>query len=517
MENKQVKDENKSLSQTAFIGASAKTVQRYGSAVKEHLVSYNGIDNETGTILTKSLKSISESNVHPDYVSQNLKQQSGFSAEVKESARSNAERIINGDATRKVRADDLGRVNDQLCDFYEIDGSGLIIDGSGTQMKFVGNNPSEAFDKFLSSKYDKYFDNNIGMEVPSDYYEPMCIEADRRLEDLREQLNYQKGKGNTTQIDSIEKKIAKVKKVKGSLQKSSVSSKDAMFARLHPGLSAAKDIVSVSNRAAIQGAEMGAMIGGGVSIIQNFVSVCKGEISTDEAAVNVAKQTAVSAASGYGITFASTALKGAMQNSTSLVIRELSKTNLPTAVVTVVTTTCTSLGLYFAGEISGTECFERIGRDGFGMISSAAFSALGSGAAAVLGSSTAASMMGGILGGVVGYAAAAFCYNVILTNTKNAKIAHEERLRIEKMCEEHIQLLREYRKEVEEKTERYMVSYMTVFDSSFDGIKKALDLGDIDGFILNANRITESLGGTSQFSNMAEFDQLMNSKTTFKL
>lgn len=511
-------EESKRLSKSAFIGASSETINRYGSAAKEHFVSYSGMDNESGKVLTKGLKSISESNVHSDYIPQNLKQQAGFSAEVKEAARSNAERIINGDNVRKIRADDLGRVNDQLCDFYEVDSSGRIINGSGTQMKFVGSNPSEAFDKFLSSKYDKYFDNNVGMEVPSDYYEPMCLEADIRLKKLREQLKYCKENGNTVQIQNLKNKIAKVEKVKGSLRKSSVSSKDAMFARVHPGLSAAKDIVNVSNRAGLEGAGMGAMIGGGISIIQNFVSVTNGELSADEAASNVIKQTAVSAASGYGTAFAGTALKGAMQNSASAVIRNLASTNLPAAVVTVVGNTCKSLGLYFSGEISGAECFERMGKDGFSALSGAAFSAIGSGAAvAVLGNSAAASMLGGLFGGVVGYAAAAFCYNILLESTKKAEFAHEERLRIEKMCDENIKLIRTYRKEVEEKTECYMKSYMQVFDSSFNGIKLALNLGDIDGFILNVNKITHALGGETRFNSMEEFDRLMNSKSAFKL
>ena len=52
-------EESKRLSKSAFIGASDETIQRYGSAAKEHFVSYSGIDNESGKVLTKGLKSIS--------------------------------------------------------------------------------------------------------------------------------------------------------------------------------------------------------------------------------------------------------------------------------------------------------------------------------------------------------------------------------------------------------------------------------------------------------------------------
>ena len=71
-------------------GAATETVQRYGSAIKEHFVAYSGIDNESGEQLKKGLKQISESKLNPEYIKQNLKQQAGFSAENKYAARENA-------------------------------------------------------------------------------------------------------------------------------------------------------------------------------------------------------------------------------------------------------------------------------------------------------------------------------------------------------------------------------------------------------------------------------------------
>ena len=40
-------------------GAQAETIQRYGSAVKEHAVAYTGVDREFGKELAKGLKDIS--------------------------------------------------------------------------------------------------------------------------------------------------------------------------------------------------------------------------------------------------------------------------------------------------------------------------------------------------------------------------------------------------------------------------------------------------------------------------
>ena len=46
-------------------GAAAETVQRYGEAAKQHYVSYSGVDNETGTVLKKSLKQIADEKINP--------------------------------------------------------------------------------------------------------------------------------------------------------------------------------------------------------------------------------------------------------------------------------------------------------------------------------------------------------------------------------------------------------------------------------------------------------------------
>ena len=108
------------LENAAITGAAAETVRRYGSAVKEHLVAYSGMDNEAGVKLTRGLKSVSESKINPDFAENNIKQQAGFSAEIKSAARGNAENIINKKPARIRRTDDLGSVNDQIRDLVEV-------------------------------------------------------------------------------------------------------------------------------------------------------------------------------------------------------------------------------------------------------------------------------------------------------------------------------------------------------------------------------------------------------------
>ena len=100
------KEQENKLRNAVIAGSANEIVQRYGSAGKEHIVSYLGNDNERGKVLTKSLKGISKSKTNVEFYGANIKQQAGFSAEVKVTARRNAEQIINRSPNRTIRTDD---------------------------------------------------------------------------------------------------------------------------------------------------------------------------------------------------------------------------------------------------------------------------------------------------------------------------------------------------------------------------------------------------------------------------
>ena len=400
------KQKEKNIVNSGIAGGAAETVQRYGSAVKEHVVAYSGKDNENNITLNRSLKSISKQKVNPEYKSQNLKQQAGFSAEVKETANSNAESIINGKTSRKIRSDDLGKVNDPLYDHFELDASGNIISGSGSQMKFVGSDAKEALKKLTSKKFEKYIDNDVKIEVPSDYYQDILTEADNKITDLQKQLDKQIDLGNTNKAKNIQKKIDDCKKLKKNLKKSSVSNDEAMEARLNPELSTAKSITNVSHRAGIDTAKNSTLIGGSVSIVQNLVAVVKGDVEVEDAAKNVAYDTGTAAVTGYATGFAGSFIKGTMQNASSNTVQTLSKTNLPATVVAVGISAFKTMKRYFGGEISGLECFEELGEQGTGMVSSSLFAAIGN--------SIPGLVAGGLIGGMLGYAVASASYRTLM-------------------------------------------------------------------------------------------------------
>lgn len=500
-------------------GAAAETVQRYGSAAKEHYVSYSGVDNETGYILKKGLKKIADQKINPDYKFQNIHQQAGFSAEVKDVARTNAEKIIKGSSTRKIRTDDIGRVNDPLYDTVSVDSNGNVINGTGAQMKFLGASQKDplgkkdairALKKLQGKKFEKYLNNDIRIDVPSNQYNRMIQEANNQINDLQKQLENQQKAGNIEKVQNLQENIDKLEKIKGKLRKSSLTSEEAVFARIHPKMSAAMDIAKISCEAGLKTGGFSAVIGGSVSIVKNLVAVYKGKTELNDATVNVAKDTLINGFGGFATGFTGTAIKGAMQNSKSQYVQTLSKTNVAGTIVTMSVSAAGTMKRYFDGEIDEIECMEMLGEEGTGMIASAMFSVIGQAVIPI-------PVVGGLIGGMLGYAISSASYGVLMQALREEKYTYEQRIEIEKVCKEHIKLIQEYKEDIEKIINEYLTESMEIFNDSFRNMKNALAIDDVDWFIESANTVTEKFGGKASFSSFEEFDSRLLKGDTFKL
>lgn len=517
-------EKRKTLENAALTGAAAEVVQRYGSANKEHLVAYGGVDNETGQVLSKSLESISKSKINPEYRDNNIKQQAGFSAEVRSNSRKNAENIINNRDERNTRTDDIerqqygkkeiGGKNDQLYDHVEIDANGKPIPETAVQLKFVGKGGEDTLNKLVSKDFDKYFENDVPIEVPSDYYDGIRKAAGEKAEEIQKQIEHLKNNQTENQavIESKQKQLKKLENIRDgkSIHKSNVSSKEAEFARLHPKLATVQDIAKTSHRAGMEAAKSGVVIAGSVTIIKNLVAVIKGEKEADDAIVDVIKDTGSAAAVSYATGAAGSVLKSVMQNAKSDIARFLSRSNLPAVIVTATLETGKTLSKYFKGEIDGVECLTELGEKGTGMVASALFATIGQIVIPI-------PVVGGLIGGMLGYALSSACYGQLVAALREAKAAHENRVRIEAECAEAVKMIRQYRAEMEAAISAYLADYTGVFQAAFDDIKTALHLGDVDGFIAGANSITRKLGGKPQFEDLAEFGVFMQSGEPLKL
>ena len=371
-------ENNNTLDHKVLEGAATEVVARYGSAVKEHYIAYSGTNNELGEILKKGLESISQSHVNEDFKEQNIKQQAGFSAEVKSVARNNADNIVNGKSERYIRTDDMGSVNDQIYDIKVLGADGKELPGLGAQMKFVGNSPNDLLSKLRSNKYHKYLDADAKLAIADDDYNFLMGKSgiDKEIVKLKDQLRSAEKRGDVKIAAEKKAQIEDCEKIKKNLRKSGLTRKEAVDARNHPLRSTAEDVGKLAHQAGVKQAEIGAAVSGSISIVRNVVACIKGEKVPDDAALAVAKDIGTGTAFSYATAFSGTVIKGAMQNASSVYVQSLSKTNLASGLVSTTMGIGKTMRRYIKGELTGAQCIEDLGEQGVGEIGAAMYAAI---------------------------------------------------------------------------------------------------------------------------------------------
>ncbi len=513
------KEQQRTMQNVGVAGAQAEVVQRYGSAVKEHLVAYTGTDQETGQVLKKGLESIAKEKISETQPYQSIKAQAGYAAEVKTVARENADKIIASDKARVSRTDDLpkdltsssgqsvGGVNNQLYDIITVGEDGSYIEGTARQLKYVGKDASECCDRLLQKKFDKYRDADASIEVPKDFYDGVTAELDKRIDNLNEQIRQAEAQGKPELAQQRRTQLEQVKKTRENLKQGKLTSDEAIEARLHPKLSTAKDITRISHRAGVEAAKTGAVIGGGMSFIRNSVAVLKGDETPEDAVLTVAGDTVSAAGLSYATGFMGSAIKGGMQNAESIYLRGLSHTALPAMIATSVLETSKTLYRFADGKIDGVQCLNELGEKGTGIVASTAGAAVGQILIPI-------PIVGGLVGSMCGYALSSMYYNTLTSALNEAKLAHEERLRVEAECEAAIAAIREYRLEMELAIRNYFTGYICAFDRAFSQMQEAFNTGNVDLLVEGANSITETLGREALFHTAGELDALMAGEDT---
>ena len=503
-----------SLSGMAISGASIDTVVRYGTAVKEHLSAYSGIDNDLGREWNRGLKDFSEykissdPNVDPKRYYTELKAKAGYTAEVKEVARSRAEEAILGKKPTTVRTDDLpGHVNDPLYDITsEVDSAGNPIPGGSVQMKFRGKTPSECLDILSGSDCRKYVENDCKLMVPKDFYDGVKERLADKISCVKKQIERLEAGGNTEALARRKAELAKLETIDKNLVKSKVTNAEAVEGYLNPKTSTAKDVLNVSHRAGMAQLKMGAAIGGGMSLVRNLVDVFRGKKRVGDAVKSVAIDTSAAAAGSYGVAFTGAVIKGMSQNASSSYVRMLAKSSLPAYIATATFEIGKTMTQFLRGKIDGVQCIEELGVKGYCMTTSAMYAAIGQVAIPI-------PVLGAMAGSMLGYFIGSTSYKELKDCLKMAKLAREERIRMERECENAIALIKECRTELQASIDKYLKDETRFFDVAFNAIKECLEIGDVDGYIAGTNEMIRRLGGTPQYSNKAEFDALMADPT----
>jgi hypothetical protein len=362
----------------------------------------------------------------------------------------------------------------------------------------------------VNEDWDKYRKADIPLEIPSDYFEGVKKELTERASKVKNEIDVAIKKGNTVLVTEKKAELERIEKTNINLRKGKLTKQQAIDARLHPNLTTAKHIANISNEAGLEAAKNSIVIGGGISFIRNTIAVFKGDKEPEEAVDDIAKDAASAAALGYGTGFVGAALKGNMQNHTSKFVRSLSKTNFPGIVITTVFETGKTLSRFAGGELDGTGCLTELGEKGTGMLASGLGATVGQVIIPI-------PVVGGFIGGMIGYAMSSTYYNNLVTVLNEANLAHDERLRIQKECQAAIELIKEYRMEMENVINNYLQEHNKVFNEAIIDMEIAYNTSDADGFINGANKIIKQLNGEPLFENMREFNQKVESSTVFSI
>lgn len=430
------------ITDATIVGSTSEESALHASANREHFSAFD------------RLEEISKRKINPNYTKQNINQQAGYSAEIKEQAHVNANNILAGKRERIVQYDELSSgqkaqvknlypnyatpsKNHEIVDYVSVDEKGNVIPGTLTQSKFVGRNGEECFKKLLSKDYEKYWKNGVKMKIARNHYGDFQRAVNTRIKSLESQIAKQKGLGNFQKAAHLEEKLQKCKTIKVHTRPASATKAEAIEARLNPNLSTAKGVTRVSHQAGMNAAQTGALIGGGVSLMTN-VYEC---VANGKDPMKAIKHTAIATLKGgvlsYGSAFASSSLGGLMQSSANKVIQSLGKGSLPAMIVGACVANATVLTRYLSGKIDKTELLKQLGKANTTLVSSGVMAVAGQALIPI-------PVVGALVGGFVGAALSETFFNAFLKAREEAKLARQRRIEIEKECHEFIKLLEIY-------------------------------------------------------------------------
>ncbi|TPH79438.1 hypothetical protein FIM55_03890 [Helicobacter pylori] len=418
--DREKKQKYSNITDSTIMGSTSEESVLYASANREHL-----------SVLDR-LEEISKRKINPNYINQNINQQAGYSAEIKEQTRVNADNILAGKRERVCQYDDLSSEqkaqikkffpnyatpskNHEIVDYVSVDERGNVIPGTLTQSKFVGKDGAECFEKFSSKDYDKYLKNGMKMEIPKDFFGDFQKEANIKIKSLESHIAKQKSFGDFQKAAKLEERLQKCKTIKANTRPASITKKETIEARLNPKLSAAKDVANLSHQAGMNAMPTGALIGGGVSLVTNIYECIANGKDPNKAIKHTALATLKGGLKGgvisYFNAFSSSSLGGMMQSSANKIIKSLGKGLMPAMIVSALTTNATILGRYFSGKIDEVELLKQLVKANTTLISSGAMAVVGQVLIPI-------PVVGALIGGFVGATLSETCFNALESGQK---------------------------------------------------------------------------------------------------
>ena len=221
-------------------GHDSDIASRYGSAIKEYDVAYQGIDYENNEVNRLSLKKISK-------WKSSESSKAGYAAESITVAKENSENAVSGSKDRVKRSDDIkkqtdsngnivGGTNDTNFDVVSVTEDGVYISNTGRQLKYRGQSADECTSIVLGKEMDRYFDVGAEMEIPEDYYDEVMENIGQKIEYERKEYEECQKKGDKTGAETHKEKVERYKQREKGIRKGKLTSKEAYYAVQNPEL-----------------------------------------------------------------------------------------------------------------------------------------------------------------------------------------------------------------------------------------------------------------------------------------
>lgn len=423
-----------------WLGVEASKIADESFAAKESIADvakqvYHGVDLGDGR-MSLGLEQIHNWRINPDYYDQNLRQHAGYAAEVISTAKENLKAALDESGLTTYRADDrpdLFQKNDQFVDKIRVDSNGNVVER--IQTKFVGKDAEGCLSKLASKDYDKYFESGKvdKIEIPKDYYKGVKELIPEKINGLEKQLARVTEEGKTDVAKTIEAKIDRYKTIDKMVEQSMVSSNEALEAVKHPGRYAARlfaeDTFMKGHDAGMESAAIAATITAAVTTVDNTMKFMNGEITAQEAFIDVVKDTGAAGGIAYGTSFISTAVSQVMSTSSCELISSLGSAGVPAVVISFGVQSFDSITDFGSGVIDAQQLVYDLGENAAQVGGAVAGSALAGAAVGsiVPGAGTAVGFGAGLVGGMVGCAIASEAYvSAVEVGSEGAEVLAEK-------------------------------------------------------------------------------------------
>lgn len=206
----------------------------------------------------------------------------------------------------------------------------------------------------------------------------------------------------------------------------------------------AKERFGTANEVGLKSGAIAAGITCAISSVDNISACINGEISGEEAAVEIVKDTAIAGGAAYGTAFVSTAVAETMKGSSKVLLQRVGNSCLPAAAVVFAVDSADAVIDFATGEIDGGELAYELGDSAVsvagGFAGAKVGAAIGTVVAPGVGTAVGAAA-GGVVGGVIGTVVASEAYaTAVELGTEGAEYLAEK---AETLVKDAVELVKE--------------------------------------------------------------------------